>query len=118
MSFKKSAAAAAAAGVPDASLRLKGFCCTSFLLRGVGGWGSFHILFHYPYPTYNLDMGVVLKPLFCFFISRVRSTGFRDQFLDARKRGERSAKGFHTYLIMSRPIMKDETKTRLRKSKF
>ena len=57
------------------------------------------------------------KTFVLFFISRVRSTGFRDQFLGARKRGESSAKGLHTYLIMSRPIMK-ETKSRLRKSKF
>ena len=34
---------------------------------------------------------------------------------DARKRGKRSAKGLHTYLIMSRPIMKDENENQVAK---
>ena len=66
-------------------------------------------------------MGVVLKPLFCFYkpSSQHRVPGSISwRAKDARKVGERLAKGLHTYLIMSRPILKDETKTRLQKSKF
>ena len=64
-----------------------------------------------------LLQGGCSKTLALFFISRVRSAGFRDQFLGARKMRESAAKG-RRYLIMSRPILKDETKTRLRTSKF
>ena len=65
-------------------------------------------------------MGVVLKPLFCFLEAEfaAQCSGINWRAKDARKRGERSAKGLDMYLIMARPIMKDETKTRLRKSTF